>query len=379
MVPLKPPEEAPEHFVADGQQPNKETEWNNNVLEDIFSRLSLKSLARCRCVCKDWLTLVYRPFFFKLNGFIVQRKWVSNTTNSFIQLEGSRENMNTTLLFSILPKDMLIMDTCNGLILCRSNSAKSTLFVWNPVNGQLAGFPFSSMEIATAIASDSYQSCFTSISFPKFKLVRIVSGHRSRNIKFEVYSSETGASRVSNGTYDSSRRISIASRSIYIKGVLYWIMNRQKLLSFHVEEELTSLISLPCNYPSALNHQVIGESEGILHYAQISKPLYLRVWCLHDETWELKCQLNIVIVLEKYKPNSNGRVMFNQVAVLCFKDSMLLLKFQGHVIGYDFKNGKVIYVYSYEDLNLQSPPASPYQKSPLYPLLSVTNVFPFPS
>ncbi|MED6185214.1 hypothetical protein PIB30_054867 [Stylosanthes scabra] len=357
-------------------------EWNHNVLDEIFSRLSLKCLARFKCVSKDWESLIPCPFFLKLNGFIVQPKQLSNSNennSSFIQLDNSRGN-ESTILFNLLPKDILIMETCNGLILCRSNSPKSIPYVLNPVKRKAMKFTFSSssaLEITTAIASDSYQRCCTTDDFPNFKLVRVISGYRSQIIKFEVYSSEIRACRVSNATYDSSsKRISITRRGVYIKGVLYWIMNRQKLLSFHVEEELTSVISLPCNYPFASYHHVLGESEGILHYVEISRPLYLRplrlrMWFLdNDETWKVKHCQNIENILEEYEPHSNGWIVRKRVAILCFKDSILLLKIHGRVILYDIKNNKVTCIYSDEDLNIQKPP--------FFPLLSVTKVFSFP-
>lgn len=40
---------------------------NELLVEEIFSRLSVESVGRCRCVCKSWHYLLTDPYFLKLH------------------------------------------------------------------------------------------------------------------------------------------------------------------------------------------------------------------------------------------------------------------------------------------------------------------------
>ena len=276
----------------------------------------------------------------KLTGFIVQDN--DYFTSRYIPVDTSAGKVQP-MLFSLLPRDALVLASCNGLICYRSSREDPYIYVCNPVNKQL--IKLSSLERSIAIASDFDASCIET-----FKLVKV---RRSfSQLTFELYSPETGAWRKLNGT---CKHVMLNNRVICVRGILYWLTFEETILVFDVEKELARLISWPLRCESSMLYHIIGESEGSMHHVLITANLGLRIWCLEnysEEKWTLKYNESFDKIQGEYQrcfPSSGIRVPAQKMFPLGFKDWVLLLKVNDDVIVYDIKNNKMARPCSFRD------------------------------
>ncbi|KAL6195696.1 hypothetical protein ACLB2K_031314 [Fragaria x ananassa] len=132
--------------------------WNDDIIVVILSRLPMKSLLRCRSVCKSWRALISRSDFVNkhLNQAVNR---INDTTDCSIRLLFLRNNY---FLDKCHPESMLvdslkdfighttskqldvpvvleiIVGSCNGLI-CLAGCGG--VFLWNPCTGEASKLP----------------------------------------------------------------------------------------------------------------------------------------------------------------------------------------------------------------------------------------------
>lgn len=121
-----------------------------DILVNILSRLPVRTICQCRCVCKTWLDLLIDHHFAKTH--------LTRAPVSFLMLSGYRDNqpkkpllvdleakatdindcdteLSSDLNSLILGKDIYIADSCNGLLCLCKKSTRSPTYIINPVTG----------------------------------------------------------------------------------------------------------------------------------------------------------------------------------------------------------------------------------------------------
>ncbi|KAF4377879.1 hypothetical protein G4B88_031545 [Cannabis sativa] len=135
--------------------PEKGVLYNNipcDFLEDILSRLDAKSLKRCECVSKSWLSMLRTPYFINLHlhrqlprvVFLHKRNRRFDPTLSICNWENFVEiSLHKFPFFEMnKPPLLLIMGSVNG-VLCLLDLTCQMGYLWNPTINESKKLPFS--------------------------------------------------------------------------------------------------------------------------------------------------------------------------------------------------------------------------------------------
>lgn len=363
---------------------------NTDTIFDIMTRIHAKPLLALKCISREWHRIISSRSFVKsqlentdlvLTGFIVQEKfmWCKEDIKpvNYIPVESKGAKVHNEV-FNFLPEDVVVLASCKGVVCCRSclPSPEPAMYVCNPSNREWIKLeypePSCDRKESIALAFDfELSKCSIDIT-SKFKLVRVKQVENDEMelyLTFELYSSETGLWRKSNEICQCDSNL-IKNKGICIGGVLHWLTDSDQVLTFDTEKELSWLISIPV--PSfefrTVPEACIGESEGKLHYVQVSEE-GLHVWYLEvEDYYEFKWTLKHFKTLEEIEGeyphfflNLKNRVS-ERVSLdttpwmnpLGFKDGVLLMKVSINLYIYDIKNSKMVQACSVLDLNPKS-------------------------
>ncbi|TKY69379.1 F-box protein [Spatholobus suberectus] len=371
---------------------------NSDVLIEILSRIPAKELLSLKLVCKEWQRVISSRSFMEaqvgrttevaLTGFIFQEKfkWCNEDikTVSYILARGGSNSKVNHMAFDFLPEDVVMLASCKGLVCCRScfPSEQPVIYVCNPSNKEwvklewpwpISHYDRNDRSKALALAFDIDPS---KGFIDTFKLVRVKQvveeeeeeeeeeeGEGEGYFTFELYSSEKGTWRKSGEICQCYNKL-VKNEGIYIGGVLHWLTDGDRVLTFDVEKELSWLVTVPVPASEfrAVPEVCIGESEGRLHYVVVSEQ-GVHVWCLEDY-YEFKWTIVYCKSLEEVegewphffmnlKSHVLERVNGPWVDPLAFKDGILLMKVCVNLYLYDVKNNKMTQACSIQDLKSQ--------------------------
>lgn len=343
---------------------------NSDIPFDVLSRLSAKELVGFKSVSKGWQHLISDRSFIRvqsqkkepLSGFFCQQRyrWSYDDikTISYIPVgrEGAELRQN---VFDFLPQDVVVLTSCNGLVCCRScvPFEEPTIYVCNPLNKEWNRMDWArpDKEDSIALAFDPFQD-FTENS-TNFKVVRVLQfGDDQKEVyfAFDVYSSKTRKWKLSKEICWCSSNL-YKNKGVFIGGVLHWLTDGDKILTFNVENELAWLISapIPATEFNSVPEACIGESKGRLHYIMISEE-GLHVWFLEDYfdfKWSLKHSKTLA-EMEKEHAQSfcnlyervTQRLTFDNspwMDPLAFKDRVLLLRVSNTIYLYHIETSKM--------------------------------------
>ncbi|KAL1196799.1 F-box protein [Cardamine amara subsp. amara] len=268
----------------------------DDVLIQILSLLSIKTLIRFKCVSKRWLSLITNPDFsncvinskhhpMTISGFFLHSSRAIKY--SFVSLDDHDDAINQKISsplpfrFTDHPTDMIIMQSTNGLLLCRcscaaasSNQFNTNYYVYNPTTKQYTLLPQITGDISLSLAFDPCKS-------PHYK-VFCLRGRR-RNISFpfhieiEVYTSNEGPWKKLVSFPSSPSPFIEFNATVFWNGAVHWFApNTRDCLSFDINQEEIKILSLPnlddedeaLVYPSTL--RFLDESRGNLYFIEVN-------------------------------------------------------------------------------------------------------------
>ncbi|KAK9266241.1 hypothetical protein L1049_000029 [Liquidambar formosana] len=400
---------------------------NTDIPIDVLSRLPTKILLGLKCVSKGWNCLISDRSFIKVQlkktepvvGFFFQERfqWCNDDIKSYSYIPIGTEGTEVWhTIFDFLPEDVTVLASSNGLVCCRScmPSPDPVIYVCNPSNKDwvslkwdahdkrndlaLAFDPFEdaidistnfkvdahNKRISLALAFDPFQDPIDiSTSFKVVRVRQMETDREDSYFSFEIYSSETGEWRKSKEICQYNRDLS-KNNGIFIGGLLHWLTDGDQVLTFHVKNELSWLLSEP--FPTtefkSIPETCIGESEGRLHYVMISED-GLQVWVLEDY-YESKWALKFSVTLEEME-EENPQLLYNicqrvgqRVAIdmtawmdpLAFKDGLLFMRVSIKIYLYHIETRKMEELCTLSQLgtnSMFSPTVLPYTMS-LVPL-----------
>ncbi|XP_019191839.1 PREDICTED: F-box protein At5g07610 [Ipomoea nil] len=276
----------------------------DDLLLEILLRLPIRSLIRFKCVSKRWLSLITNPRFSILRNpnpnpavglFLPLPTFGTKPDYDYIHL-GTHSHTNPPfkkLRFTEEPSGIYILQSCNGLLLCRSflaSQSKRKYYVYNPTTKH-----FSTLPKTCPVTKTSNTVHETSLSFgwsPHYKVVCVSKIIRGMSLAFdpassphykvvcirdsesahdhyeiEVFSSETSHWRAVGDPFLSNVNF---RNSVYWNGAIHWISTWENLtiLSFNVYQETRGTMPVP---PSREGGHVgyFGESCGHLHLVAV--------------------------------------------------------------------------------------------------------------
>ncbi|KAF3678062.1 hypothetical protein FXO38_03447 [Capsicum annuum] len=278
---------------------------NEELLSEILLRVPVKSLLRCKCVSRKWLSLICSPHFTRLriprphpaSGiFLYHCSFLTNPFHKFVSF--SLENPIPVPLqkFPFLRHDdshrIFISQSCNGLLLCRTFHNpfmfNESYYIINPTTQQFTTLPKPSSGdvVGMSLAFDPLKS-------PYYKVICLqISEIEPANYQIEIYSSELKKWRVSGPPFPRDYDISFNYGLVYWNGAIYISCNQ----CFNVEQEKFEKVPI---LEVQEDHRIVyfGESYGHLHLIQVNRhnlALYNIYEMNHDGTgWFLKYEVNV--------------------------------------------------------------------------------------
>ncbi|KAK8503519.1 hypothetical protein V6N13_094653 [Hibiscus sabdariffa] len=342
-------------------------ELNNDIPFDVLSRLPTKYMPRLKCVCRGWNRLISDPIFMKVqsqkrepvSGFIFQRRyrWRDEDTTTVTYIPVGKQDAEAELfqtVFDFLPEHVVVLSSCNGLVCCRSCFPKvdPCFYICNPLNHEWIRLEWddeTNREDTFALAFDPCKDILGTSA--KFKLVKVKQVETEADVScfsIDMYTSDTRAWKKSVGICKCNSNL-YENRGLFVEGVLHWLTDGDEILTFHVEIDLTWLVSvpLPADEFSSIPETCIGDSDGKLHYIIVSQ-YGLQVWCIEDyfeSRWSLKISKTLEEMEEQHTQllyNFRQRVterlsvgMEPWVDLLAFKDGYLLMRYSLKIMLYN--------------------------------------------
>ncbi|VAH87970.1 unnamed protein product [Triticum turgidum subsp. durum] len=288
----------------------------DDLVVEILSWLPFKSFCRFKCVCKAWLALSSDPQYCKKlpkipTGLLYQRRY--HSAIKLASLPHNDKDFDEALSFLPQYEQLELMDSCNGLVLCKYKNSYTPqgicrFIVCNPATREwkilpdtpLSHYdPFYNMSILAF--STSWSANFYVFNFQRLSTLRLGFGP----VKLQVFSFDLSSWFLDDASWLSETMVS--QPHLFIDGALYVRTDLHEIMVLKSLEETSSGI-LPSLRTIELPHEDVGfiarfgqccfgQSSGALHYALPEEDARtILVWSLDvDEPyeWSLKYRLSM--------------------------------------------------------------------------------------
>ncbi|KAF5814510.1 putative F-box domain, kelch-type beta propeller, F-box associated interaction [Helianthus annuus] len=273
--------------------PSMEDKLPENVMFDILSRLSVKSVIYCKCVCKKWRNLVSDSYFVHLHhsrlpsclmidcGPILELVEVEHEVEYHRLTLNHVKTLNLHLSAVHASNQIFQVDSVNGLI-CVCHRYDAT-YIFNPVVEEYMILP----------AEPGLKRLLLSYGFGvsmqgEYKVIRISGRRISLNpsvhvVEIDVYTLGTDQWRSLGQTpYYLYNLLGKVSSGVFVSGHVYWIAYGQ-IYDFDLTTETFKLFTSPPG-DNQRSKQMLGVLKGSLsHFSWCW--LGLEVWVMKEESW----------------------------------------------------------------------------------------------
>ncbi|KAI5581005.1 hypothetical protein POPTR_008G215800v4 [Populus trichocarpa] len=239
------------------------------LIMDILSRLPIKTILNCRCVCKTWLHYISDSFFAKLHlersptSLLV--KTISNNPESrsvqLVQITGKPVGLRFRVVEEMkfvqeinLPynNDFLIENSCNGL-LCISKTfqdgSHDDIYLCNPILGEYISIPLAAGQGTRH--KRSFSLGYSAIT-KEYKVLHTFYSKKGPDSQpeAEIYTIGTGKWR---SIHKALHILDIFMFDSFVCGSIHWELRGEdncvnSIGSFNFENEQFSQLSLPPRY-----------------------------------------------------------------------------------------------------------------------------------
>jgi len=332
----------------------------DDLVVDILSRLPVKSLCRCKCVSPHWRDLISHPDHRRrlpqtLAGFFKNDFSNGREVWRFTNFGGARQPPLICTPFSFMPgyEDVTIVDSCNGLLLCRppkgSPHHASRYVVCNPAIKSWVVLPDSGSH-GDGVEDDEplvARLGFDPTVSTHFHVFEFVENDYGTVAGVEIYSSETGAWSYEESQWNYETHLFEHSPSVFINGLLHFSTIQFEVVAVDVEGESWWVLPAPEDADDvddrySWNPGFLAQYQGLLCYMTCSyKGRDLLIWVLEDyaeDGWILKRQVTVRQLTEKISP-PNG---WSYLLITIHPDCNWILYVTGLVLmAYDMDRNEV--------------------------------------
>ncbi|XP_026412969.1 F-box/kelch-repeat protein At3g06240-like [Papaver somniferum] len=325
---------------------------------EILIRLPVKSILKCKSVCKSWLSLISKPNFAKLHlDIAVQRKnsrsLILRGQNELIYSRVYDESLKSTS-FSEIEEDFVVgiedypfkssgykiklIGSCNGLVCLLfydddlvSSMGEENFCVWNPGTKEFKKIHF---QLSNSV---NFQVCVYAFSYDaqndSYKLLRLAFGGG-----VNVYTLGSNSWK----TIPAGNYIWLSyGNEVLVNGYLHWLAisgSRMIIVSLDISNEEFKEIQLPVELVENKRLNIIADGvlEGCLYLLVKVDEVGVEFWVMQDygfrESWTKRYVITNEIV-------TNGRclsILWN------FKNGEILFMEDGGLILYDPKHESAI-------------------------------------
>nr|CAB3495490.1 unnamed protein product [Digitaria exilis] len=266
----------------------------DELLVEILRRLPVRSVCRFKCVSRSWRNLISNPAHRKklpqtLAGFFY-RSWnwerFPRSARHFTNITGKgRPFIVPSFSFLPVPSDnVTLLDSCNGLLLCRCFGAGDAsppfhYVVCNPATKKWVMLPDGSGEDRTACLG------FDPAVSSHFHVVEYVLDEEECVTGVEIYSSKTAAWSFKDSEWDSDVSLYDDERSAFLNGFMHMLTSDEDngnhvVVMVDMEGKTWRTIPVPTKYFVGSIHQYQGRLCFLnIDNADASK---LSIWILKD-------------------------------------------------------------------------------------------------
>ncbi|KAJ8755390.1 hypothetical protein K2173_019188 [Erythroxylum novogranatense] len=222
------------------------------IIAEILSRLPVKSIMRCKCVCKPWRSFLSDHDFAKMHlekARQSRRFFLFTEPFQSFDLEAqSYEDIRTTELnipMSINSVDVETVGSCDGLI-CAAVEDERYFLVWNPTTRVVREiFMPNSSQVGHSFYGFGYDN---QLDDYKIMLGSIANG--SNEAELDIFTLKTNKWRRIEGLHCNSVLVGSAS---FLNGILHWLVVRRDngaqicaIVSFDlVQEKFREVMQVP--------------------------------------------------------------------------------------------------------------------------------------
>ncbi|XP_057797415.1 F-box/kelch-repeat protein At3g23880-like [Salvia miltiorrhiza] len=312
----KIPQNAEESVLEISQNPQKSksarVEIHKEIIEEILSRLPVKSLLRFRCVSKPWRSLIDSKWFIKThlqnsarNPSLARHKvlLLKSVSKQMLMRRPVLDSSEDQALELEFPIDFdCIVGSCNGLVCLVSNKQ---FVLWNPSTGISKKLPPYVDDYKTRYIY--YDSCGFGWdeSSGDYKVFAATTTTRSARATAMTYSLKRDSWKEVKGwdSWKKTNGISILGDGMRMgmlaSGSLHWEMcdtDRRGVVAFDLKREVIGAVELPeCSEGFRWLIGVIGEC--LLAYYMLEDSSCVDIWMKKKESWE-----KVVVLDQKCNP-----------------------------------------------------------------------------
>ncbi|XP_058210522.1 F-box protein At5g18160-like isoform X2 [Rhododendron vialii] len=298
------------------------SELPNHILSDILSRLPLKSIFRCKRVCKAWRNVILEPYFAELHlsrsplSLIFYRNGNSNNNNDdnyssssssshfeIFQLHDppisgyriARMKFGTEIYFPHM--DIQVVASCNGLVLLSNHPSKDLVIVCNPLRAQRFILP-KPQRLAVPYSIIGFGFGHNPAT-GQYKVLRYICTYTPPiSLEFDIYTL---------GIDDEWRSLQYTAKPptiygttlVFLNGALHWIDNEKArtIFYFDIEKEQFGSFPLPSHIGDHYTDLAVVDNQLYIH----SRYSYggLQVWAMKDYgdfgSWTLELDIEASI------------------------------------------------------------------------------------
>ncbi|XP_074302830.1 uncharacterized protein LOC141635986 [Silene latifolia] len=241
--------------------------FSEDIWFEILKNLPVKTLGKCRCVCKSWHFLIVSPFFMGAH----LKHYTQNDASSLILCKeitkrSETEEFEQCIFFrdlvqlrqgnrlhtSVCPLDVSFCGPCrfyfvgsvNGLLCISDNGylrPTQRIFIWNPLIQK-------SIKLSQS-TTDKYSVVGFGYDCRRndYRVIKISSLCRRKQFLVEVYSIQERRWRIISAKYliDNSMIKFISASHLFYNGVIHWLIRVNMLLLFNVSDETFAKMELP--------------------------------------------------------------------------------------------------------------------------------------
>ncbi|XP_015075268.2 F-box protein At3g07870-like [Solanum pennellii] len=318
-----------------------------DIMLEILSRLSIKSIFCCKTVCKSWYSLItYEPLFVDMyhkrssSNFPSLLVSINDTNHFFVELKAidSQPLEKTIALnpkFHLPSSDMRLIGSCNGFVcfLKGGYDMVHTLYISNPLLGEYYKVKMHKRE---KIYSSAYAFCFSEAS-RQYKVLRSAFEHPKVS-ELEVYT--VGVDKKWRYVGKAPKPLWKSFSNANVNGIVHW-MDPEKndtIYSFNSwTEEVKSLLA-PRGLITPSYKLTLVELRNCLCLCDSNDSEYIDIWWMKEygitESWT-----KTHILKDTIQPDFRSDRF---IPILTWKDGEILMQRDGgmQVVSYNPKEEK---------------------------------------
>lgn len=317
--------------------PRKEThilDLTSHIVGNILSRLPIKSIFCCRCVCSTWRSVIADPLFTKRRLDRADEDIFLRTDSSrrisafvhFVDIESIRttvppldlcDKLETRIdMRFALPncnqkdksiamekRKLDVVNSCSGFLCLRKNSFKSPSIVCNPITGEFVMIPKpKKYQTIKSMIVSGFGCCSKS---DEYKVVRLVFQDSATDRIAEVYTLGTNSWRNVGCAPDDPTQ---GSSATYLNGAIHWLCDGKSpdiIMAFDIEDEQFRVVPPPPNIGDKQkacvrsNYLTMGLLGGSLFVCDNTSFGCFHIWVMEDygvqDSWMNKFSIDFYL------------------------------------------------------------------------------------